>query len=125
MTGLGYAVYFPLLMRQNLPYARLLCCFKRIASAELIYELCQCQQIRHTEEGTMLTYDNLWIRSLEIRPLRRNRADGRIIDLQQETSSIAVVPLAHGSELFATQGVKRVGDAHKTRRCDRRTCILD
>ena len=92
--------------------------FKRITSAELIYELCQCQQIRHTEDGTMLTYDDLRIRSHEIRPLGRNRADGHIIDLQQETSSIAVVPLADASELFAAQWVKRMGDANKTCRCD-------
>jgi len=73
----------------------------------------------------MLAYDDLRIRSHEIRPLRRNRADRRIIDLQQKSFSIAVVPLAHASELFAAQWVERMGDTHKTRRCEGSTCILD
>ena len=66
----------------------------------------------------MLAYDDLRIRSNQIRPLRRNRADGRIVDSQQETSSIAVVPLAHASELFAAEWMERMRDAHKTRRYD-------
>ena len=73
------------------------------------------EQIRHAKERTMLAQDDLRIGSNEIRPLRRNRADGHIIDSQQETSSIAVVPLAHAGELFAPMWMERVRDAHKTR----------
>ena len=73
----------------------------------------------------MLAYNNLQVRSNEVRPLRRNRADGRIIDSEQETSSITVVPLAHAGELFAAQWMERVRDAHKARRWDRGTCTLD
>jgi len=51
-------------------------------AAELIYQPRQFQQIRHAEERTMLPYNDLRVRSNEIRPLRRNRADSRIIDLQ-------------------------------------------
>ena len=61
----------------------------------------------------MLAYNNLQVRSNEVRPLRRNRADGRIIDSEQETSSITVVPLAHAGELFAAQWMERVRDAMK------------
>jgi hypothetical protein len=53
-----------------------------MTAAELIYKPGQFQQIRHAEERPMLAYDDLRVRSSEIRPLRWNRADGRIIDLQ-------------------------------------------
>ena len=59
-----------------------------VLSAELIHKPRQFQQIRHAEERTMLAYDDLRVRSNEVRPLRRNGADRRIIDLQQKTSSI-------------------------------------
>ena len=36
--------------------------------------------------------------------------DGRIIDPQQETSSVTGVPLTHAGELFAAEGMKRVRD---------------
>jgi hypothetical protein len=96
---------------------------QRIASAELIYESCQFQQIRHAEERTILSYDDPRIRSHQIRPLWRNRADRRIIDVQQKTSSVTVVPLAHASELLAAERVEWMGDAHTTRRYDCSTCI--
>ena len=73
----------------------------------------------------MLAHDDLRVRSYEIRPLRWNRADGRIIDLQQETSSISVVPFAYTNEILAAERMERMRDAHKTRGCDRSICILD
>lgn len=66
----------------------------------------------------MLAYDDLRVWSNQIRPLRRNRANGRIVDAQQKTSAVTVVPLAHASELLAAEWMERVPDAHKTRRCD-------
>jgi hypothetical protein len=74
----------------------------RITLAELIYQAFEFQQIRHAEERTILAYDDLRVGSNEIRPLRRNRADRDIIDLEQETSSVTVVSLAHTSDLPAT-----------------------
>ena len=73
----------------------------------------------------MLAYHDLRVRSDEIRPLLRNSADCPIIDLQQQTPSIKIASLAHASELSATQWMKRVRDANKTRCWDRNTCILD
>ena len=66
----------------------------------------------------MLSYDDLRIRSNKIRPLRRNSADGRIIDLQQETSSITAASLAHAGELSAAEGMEWVGNPYKTHCCD-------
>lgn len=73
----------------------------------------------------MPAHDNLRIRSGEIRPLWRNRANGCIIDTEQKTLSIAVVPLTYASELPAAERMKRVHYPHKTRGCGRITCIPD
>ena len=81
------------------------------------------QQIRDAEKRTMPAHDNLRIRSNEIRPLRRNRANGYIIDTEQQTLPIAVVPLTYAHELLATERMKRMRYPHKTRDCVRITCI--
>jgi hypothetical protein len=54
----------------------------RITLAELIYQAFEFQQIRHAENRTVLAYDDFRIRSGKIRPLRWNRTDGPIINLQ-------------------------------------------
>jgi hypothetical protein len=95
-----------------------LCRLHRITSAQLLYQPGEFQQIRHAEERTLPADDDLRVRSHAIRPLRRNRADGRSIDAQQEPSPITVVPLTHARELFAAERMEWVRDAHKTRRCD-------
>jgi hypothetical protein len=51
-------------------------------SAELVYESSKFDQIRHAEERSVLAHDDLWVKSNEVRPLRRNRADGLVIDPQ-------------------------------------------
>ena len=71
----------------------------------------------------MPTDGDLWIRKNEIRPLWRNRANGHIIDTEQKALSIAVVPLAYARELSATERMKRMRYPHKTRGCDRISCI--
>jgi hypothetical protein len=83
------------------------------------------QQIRHAKERPLPADDELWIRHHKIRPLRWNRANGGLIDLQQEPSARPVVPLAHARELLAAKRMEWVGDAHKTRRCACNTCFLE
>ena len=73
----------------------------------------------------MPTHGDLWIRRNEIRPLWRDRANGYIIDTEQKALSIAVVPLPYARELPATERMKRMRYPHKTRGCDRITCISD
>jgi hypothetical protein len=126
MTNVPYVAcgVFSLTLAAEFPL-HTVCRLHRIASAQLLYQPGEFQQIRHAEERTLLADDDLRVRSNEIRPLRWNRADGSIIDAQQETSSITVVPLAHASELFAAEWMEWVRDAHKTRRCDRSACTLD
>ena len=88
------------------------------AAPEFIYQPRQFEQIGQAEERTVPAYDDLRGRGDLIRPLRRNRANGRIVDPQQETSTVPVIPLAHASELLTAEWVERVRDAHKTRLCD-------
>ena len=73
----------------------------------------------------MLAYDDLRVRCNEIGPLQRNRADDRIVDLEQKAPSIGVAPLAYTNEFLAAEWMKWVRDAHKARHCDRSICILD
>jgi hypothetical protein len=94
-------------------------------AAELVDKLRESQQIRDTEERTVLPYDDVRGSSREIRPLLRNRADCPVINLQQQALSIGIAPFAHTSELFPGERMKRVGDTYKMRRCDRSTCTLD
>jgi hypothetical protein len=95
-----------------------ICRLHRITSAKLLYQPGEFQQIRHAEERTPLADDNLRIRRDEIRPLRWNRADSRIIDAQQEPSARTVVPLAHAHKLLAAERMEWVRDAYKTRHCN-------
>jgi hypothetical protein len=74
----------------------------------------QVQQVRDTQKRTPRTHDNLRLRSNEIRPLRRNRAYGLFIDLQEKTHAIPVVAFTHASELLSTKWMERMRDAYKT-----------
>jgi hypothetical protein len=71
----------------------------------------------------MPTHGDLWIWRNEIRPLWRDRANGYIIDTEQKSLSIAVVPLTYARELPAAERMERMRYPHKTRGCDRITCI--
>ena len=102
-----------------------ICLLHRLTSAQLLDQLGEFHQICHAEKRPLFTYNELRVQHHEIRPLRGNRADGGLIDLQQEPSARPVVPLAHARELLATERMEGMRDAHKTRRCICNTCILD
>jgi len=103
----------------------LICLLRRITATQLLDQPGEFQQIRHAKERPLRADDNLRIRRYQIRPLRWNSANGRLIDLQQKSSARPVVPLAHARELLAAERMEWVRDAHKTRRCACNTCILD
>ena len=95
---------------------RIMWLLPRMTVAELIYQAFELQHLRHAKERTILAHDDLRIGGNEIRPLRRNRANGDIIDPEQETSSVTVVSLAYASELPAAERMEWMRDAHKTHR---------
>jgi hypothetical protein len=97
----------------------------KLPPAEFFYQLREFQQIRKAEKRTMPAHDDLRIGSNVIRPLWRDRANGYIIDAEQQTLSIAVVPLTYAWELFAAERMERMRYPHKARGCNRLACISD
>ena len=97
----------------------------RLPSAQLLDQPDEFQQIRHAKERSLRAENDFRVRCHKIRPLRRNRADGRLIDVQQQPSARPGVPLAYARQLLAVERMEWVRDAHKTRRCTCNTCILN
>jgi hypothetical protein len=93
--------------------------------AEPLHQSPELHPVRHAEQRALLAHDHLRIWRNEVSPLRRNGADALAIDLQEQASSRAVVPLAHANQLLSAQGVKRMRDPHKVRRWNRNICILE
>ena len=114
--SLTHAAEFPL---------HLICLLHRITATQLLDQPGEFQQIRHAKERPLRADDNLRIGRYQIRPLRWNSANGRLIDLQQEPSARPGVPLAHTRELLAAERMEGVRDAHKVRHCTCNPCILD
>jgi len=93
--------------------------------AEPFHQPSEFHQVRQPEQCSPLAHDDLRIRGNKVRPLRGDRANDLIINLQQKPSAVAVIPLAHPGELLSTQRMKRMSYPHKARRCERSVCILD
>jgi hypothetical protein len=89
----------------------------RSVPVNLAHQSRQFQRIGHPEECASLTEDDLRIRSSEIRPLRRNRANRDFINPEQQAPSVPVVSLAHASQLLAVKRMEGMRDANKTRSC--------
>ena len=73
----------------------------------------------------MPAHGDLWIGRNELRPLRWDRANGYIINTKQKPLSIAVVALTYAPEQAPTERMKWMRYLHKTRDCDRITCIAN
>jgi hypothetical protein len=97
---------------------------RQTTSFEAIHQAREFQQVNYAKYRPLLAHDNLRIWSDNIGPLRRNGANGMIVDLQQQSHPIPVVPLAHARQLPSAKRVERMSDAHKTRRWNRSICIL-
>jgi hypothetical protein len=98
---------------------------QRITSAEPLDQSSEFHQVRHPEERSPLTHDDLRVLGNKVRPLRGNRANGLIINLQQKPPAIAVVPFTQAGELLSAEGMERMSYPHKARRCEGSICILD
>ncbi len=98
---------------------------QRITSAEPLDHSSEFHQVRHPEERSPLAHDDLRVLGNKVRPLRGNRANGLIINLQQKPPAIAVVPFTQAGELLSAEGMERMSYPHKTRRCEGSICILD
>jgi hypothetical protein len=93
-------------------------------SDKSLHQFGKHQQVRDPRDRTTLAKGNLRIGPHGIRPLRRHRAHGLIVDAQHEPRTVTVVPLGNADKLPSAKRVKWVRHAHKTRRRDGRACIL-
>ena len=82
-------------------------------------------QVHDAQERTAPAHDQLWVGGDDVCPLQRNRADGRLVELLQESLAVSVVPLADADELLSAERVERMRYAHKVRRSSRRVCNLN
>ena len=115
-----------LVMRQIWPYIRGIISFARMSPAFLLdearHQAGKLQEIGHPEHRAALAEDDLQGGFHDVSPLLRHRANVILVDAQQESSPVPVVPLAEADELLAGERVERVGHAHKARVRERRAC---
>ncbi len=88
------------------------------------HEIGKLQQVYDPKECASLPDNDFRIRGDRVGPLRRNRANGPVIDPQQQPLAGAVIPLADADERLAAVGVERMRYPHKLRRSAGKTCIL-
>jgi hypothetical protein len=80
-------------------------------------------QVRDSEGRAPLPYDNFGIRGNHVSPLRRNRANGAVVDAQQNSLAGPVIALTNADELPAAVWVEGMGYADKLRRSGGNVCI--
>jgi hypothetical protein len=85
----------------------------------------QLDEIREAQGRSSVAHNDLRIGRDQVCPLRRNGANGRPINLQQQALPVAVVALAHAGELLPTERVERVGYTDKAHRSGGKACISD
>jgi hypothetical protein len=95
-----------------------------LPSHQPLHELGKLQQIRHSQQRPPAPDDHLGIGRDNVGPLPRHRANDVLVCAKQKPRSVPIVPFADAHELLPAERVERVGHAHKTRRRDRRACIL-
>ncbi len=123
------ATLLRLVMRQIWPYIRGIISFARMSSALLLdearHQAGKLQKIGHPEHRAALAEDDLWSGCHDVGPLLRHRANVILVDAQQESSPVPVVPLADADKLLAGKRVERVGHAHKARTRERGASSLE
>ena len=97
----------------------------RKAAGRSFDQASEFHQVRHPENRSPLAQNELRILGGNVRPLWRDRATGLVIDLQQKTHAVAVVPRTQAGELLSAQGMERMSHPHKVRRYERKICIPD
>jgi hypothetical protein len=75
----------------------------------------ELQHIHKAKQRPTAIHNDLRMRENDVCRLRRHRANRGIIDPQQESLAIAVVPFADADQLLPTQRVERMRDADKLR----------
>jgi hypothetical protein len=97
----------------------------RIVPAQANQKSREIHQVRDTDKRTPFADNHPRIGVNEVRPMPGKRVNAPIADLQQKPRAVTVIPLAHANERLAAEGMEGVRHTHKTRRSDRKVCILD
>jgi hypothetical protein len=96
-----------------------------VSAGKASHEAGKVDEVREAQEGTPLAQEDLQIGGDKVCPLRWYRADGRLIDLQQQPFAVAVVALADAGELPPAEGMERMGYAYKMLARGGNGCIPD
>jgi hypothetical protein len=97
----------------------------QFATTEACNKSRKFHQIRNTQVRTPVAHHKIRVGDHLVGPLWRNRANGTIIDLENDPFPIAVVSFRYANELTSAERVKGVGYAYKVRGRDRNICISD
>jgi hypothetical protein len=98
---------------------------QRTTSTEPFYQPSEFHQVRHPENCSPLAQNELWILGGNVRPLWGDCATGLVIDSQQKTHAMAVVPSTQAEEFLSAKGMEGMSHLHKVRRYERKICIPD
>ena len=119
----GSCGIFPLTLAAEFAL-RLIAHLPRLPSAQTAQKSLQFQQVPEAEQRPSPAEDDFRVRGHKVRPLRGNRADRHLVNLQQESPAVTVIPLAHANKRLPAEGMEGMRHTDKTRRCDRNVCIL-
>ena len=117
----AFAASIPLHLRQNYPYI-----WPKSHNAAPGKDASQdwrVHQVHDPKECASLPHNDFRIRGGRVGPLRWNRANGLVVDTQQQTLAGPVIPLSDADELPAAEWVERMRYPHKLRRNDGKACI--
>jgi hypothetical protein len=83
----------------------------------------ELHQVHDPKECASLPHNDFRIRGDRVGPLRWKRANGLVVDTQQQTLAGPVIPLPDADELPAAEWVERMRYPHKLCRNGGKACI--
>jgi len=91
---------------------------------EPLHQCGKRQQVCDPQDRATIAKGDLRIGPHHIRPMRRHRAHGLVVDPEQEPGAVPIVPLADADELLSRERVEWVRHPYKMRCRGRRACIM-
>ncbi len=78
-----------------------------------LHEVGELEKVRDSSHRTILADGNVRLGPHVVRPLRRHRADGLLVDPEQQPHAVPVVPPTDADQLSAAERVEGVRYTHK------------
>ena len=95
-----------------------------LALHQPLHQIRELQKVRQTDHGTVVADRHPRTGRRLVGPVHWHGADCLLVDLQQESRAVPVIPTPDANELPAAERMEWVRHAHKMRRCARRGRIL-